>query len=282
MIDINTYDPRNGFYAKVIADSASEVSRITTLELRYPRFIHSEFMTHRMFSRNASSSRAIPVKKMIDQVRDVPAMPIHWGKNQPGMQAREELSDLDLAVCKGKWITAAETAARLAEQMSNTGAHKQIVNRLLEPFQWITVVVTATEWDNFFDLRDHEDAQPEIRYLAQLMRAAMNASKPVSVDHEVYGEDIWGWHLPYVSTEERNALRFFEAIRCSVARCARVAYLNHDGSAPDIAKDLDLFTKLIESKPAHASPAEHQARPAPFKFYANFYGWRSYRNILGI
>ncbi len=134
----------------------------TTFELEYPRFIHSEFMTHRMFSRNAASSRAIPVAKTIEMVRSDPAMPVHWGKNQPGMQANEELQGNELAMVKGDWINSAEQASIVAERMSHYQAHKQIVNRILEPYVWMKVVVTATEWNNFWWLRDHKDAQPEI------------------------------------------------------------------------------------------------------------------------
>jgi thymidylate synthase ThyX len=80
--------------AKIIADSISESEygdRITTFELEYPRFIHGELMTHRLFSRNAASSRAIPINKMMDQVLTAPAMPVEWGLNKSGMQAEEML-----------------------------------------------------------------------------------------------------------------------------------------------------------------------------------------------
>tara|TARA_R110000744_G_C19371770_1_gene563193 strand:- start:52463 stop:54367 length:1905 start_codon:yes stop_codon:yes gene_type:complete len=144
--------------AKVIAHSKSSVDgkEIITFELVYPRFIHGEIMTHRMFSRNAASSRAIPVQKMIDMVRALPAKPVHWGKNQPGMQAKEEVSNWD-AFGQGEyqWNGAAFDASTRAETLNNQGYHKQIVNRILEPFQWMKTVVTATEWENFFWLRNH-------------------------------------------------------------------------------------------------------------------------------
>ena len=192
--------------AKIIADSISTAGkRITTMQLCYPRFIHSEFMTHRMFSRNAMSSRAVPVAKMIEQVRSNPAMPIHWGTNQPGMQASAVLSnEMDARLgtsprqyVKTLWEHVAEDAANIAERMAQLGAHKQIVNRILEPFQWMHTVVTATEWDNFFELRCHPDAQPEINALACAMRDAMQASTPTErLEYE--------WHLPYVSDDERE------------------------------------------------------------------------------
>lgn len=289
--------------AKIIADSISDSQiRIVTMELNYPRFIHSEFMTHRMFSRNASSSRAIPIEKMIKQVQENPAMPIHWGKNQPGMQAREELHET--AVVKQMWNFAGQDARCWADQLNRQGCHKQIANRLLEPYQYIKVIVTATEWDNFFKLRLHPDAQPEIQELAKQMKKAMDESTPKLLR---YGE----WHLPYVPTDiQENGLwdyidtdcpvfDYEKAIKCSVARCARVSYLNHDNSSPDVEKDIALYNKLLEAW--HMSPFEHQATPMDFakdtyelnweegvthkdrkdNFWSgNFRGWIQYRQLL--
>lgn len=281
-------EPDMGFEAKIIADSISvEGVRLTTMELRYPRFIHAEFMTHRVFSRNASSSRAIPVAKMLEQVRNDPAMPIHWGKNQPGMQANEELTGESKADAIEKWKQAALYAAECAQYLMNDGAHKQVVNRILEPFQWISVIVTATEWDNFFELRDHEDAQPEIRHLAKLMRAAMIVSRPVLLKFRE-------WHLPYISKEDREQHPLKDLVKFSAARCARVSYLNHDGSVPNPEKDLKLYKQLVESRPLHASPVEHQATPDRLRpgerwsmadwcqptLHGNLRGWVQYRKIL--
>jgi hypothetical protein len=243
---------KGGIYAKVVSASVSNGIPISTLELRYPRFIHSEFMTHRMFSRNASSSRAIPVKRILEQVRNDPAMPIHWGKNRSGMQAREELSERDWRICQTEWYSVSDRAAQAADFMMYFGLHKQVINRILEPFQFITVVVTATEWDNFFKLRLHPDAQPEIQELARCMKEAIDSVEPVELE---LGE----WHLPYVKGLEH--LRD-DAIKLSVARCARVSYLNHDKSNPDIKKDLELADRLL--KAGHMSPFEHQATPMPY------------------
>jgi thymidylate synthase ThyX len=273
----------SGFQAIVIEDSVSEQgARLTTLQLRYPRFIHAEFMTHRVFSRNASSSRAIPVAKMIEQVRNEPAMPVHWGKNMPGMQAKEELDGLPLALVKDAWFAAAQNAANAAEFLMNRGAHKQIANRLLESFQWISVVVTATEWANFFELRDHPDAQPEIQHLAKLMRAAMDGSKPALRKRDRL--NAFAWHLPYVSLEERIA--FMEKppllAKASAARSARVSYLKHDGTNPSIEDDLKLYERLVGSRPLHASPVEHQGYPLPLanQWDKNFKGWRQHRSLV--
>lgn len=142
--------------AELIAYSqAPNKQKIATFELEYPRFLHSELMTHRVFSRNAMSSRAVPIEKMIEQVRNYPATPIHWGKNQSGMQAKEELKGDELVEVKGEWFWAAKNVADSAEFMSELGAHKQVANRILEPFQTMKTVLTATEFENFFWLRNH-------------------------------------------------------------------------------------------------------------------------------
>lgn len=268
------------FEVKVIADSIGERHdiRLTTLQLKYPRFIHAEFMTHRVFSRNASSSRAIPVEKMLKQVREEPAMPIHWGRNQPGMQAEQEHdamihTGMEAYTPKEWWHKAAESAADMAEAMMNAGYHKQVVNRLLEPFQHINVVVSATDWLNFFELRCHPDAQPEIRHLAQMMMSAMDTSVPVRRSV----------HLPYVHDSEwrDHPQGWGYGAQLSAARCARVSYNKHDGTAPDAESDLKLYDRLVGSKPIHASPTEHPAIEAvSLNGYANFRGWRQLRQCI--
>lgn len=279
--------------AKVIADSVSNPGgqRITTMQLRYPRFVHAEFMTHRQFSRNASSSRAVPVDRLIADILQDPAMPLFWGKNQKGMQAGEEIDTLvttrvltqdgggrfnglkDIAVGKeDAWLDAMNHAIFAARSFNEAGYHKQIVNRLLEPFSHINVVVTSTEWSNFFALRLHKDAEPHIRMLAEAMFAARESSVPKPVG---LGEA----HAPYADevTGENK-------IKASVARCARVSYLTHDGKEPKLEDDLALFDKLVGSVPLHASPAEHQATPDPKhthrEFWGNFQGWVQYRKTL--
>lgn len=291
--------------AKVIADSISVAGkRITTMQLRYPRFVHAEFMTHRVFSRNASSSRAIPVERLIQDIIDDTAMPIHWGKNQPGMQADEEhdakveFDTFDrLAEWSGSWwmdrkeawLLGRDMMVDLARAYDRAGYHKQIVNRLLEPFSHINVVVTATEWANFFGLRRHPDAQPEIRELADQMWGAMDTSKPVTIGPG-------GWHLPYVDAYDKEVWDFGKknpqitnlGQKLSVARCARVSYLTHDGKKPDIASDLALYDRLVGAQPLHASPAEHQATPdihlnmgwMEGHLHGNLVGWVQYRKTL--
>lgn len=269
-----------GCTVKVIADSVAyrkDGKRITTLQLRYWRAIHAEFMTHRMFSRNASSSRAIPVAKMIEQVRNDPAGPMQWGLNQPGMQASDQQGDW--ATCTSHWRHAASTAADHAQALMDLGLHKQIANRVLEPFQYISVICTATEWQNFFDLRVHADAQPEIQDLALTMKKAMDMSTPVVRGGDRGDPD--SWHLPYVLDEERKLYRLDVLQALSTARNARVSYLTHDGADPSPEKDLALYEKLVGAEPLHASPTEHIAVPLKDGLCnqdsKNFKGWHQYR-----
>lgn len=261
--------------AKVIADSIHAGTRITTLELEYPRFIHQEFMTHRVFSRNASSSRAIPVKKMIDDVLQNPAMPVYWGANRPGMQAKEELSADQCGIAEKLWLAARDDAVVHATRLLELGLHKQICNRVLEPFMHIRVLVTSTEFQNFFELRDHPDAQPEIQVLAREMKRAIQESVPEELRAGQY-------HIPYILETEKNDpnLDIETLLKFSVARCARVSYLNHDNTNPSREKDLSLYSQLIESKPIHASPAEHQAYACPGARSGNFTNWVQYRQML--
>lgn len=299
--------------AKVILDSvfrwgpSSKESRITTLQLRYPRFIHSEFMTHRVFSRNAASSRAIPVKRIIQDILDDTAMPIHWGKNISGMQAKEEHYELvsghiDYEVNIGDsdwemdrrnaWLLARDYAIMMAMSFDKAEYHKQIVNRILEPYVHMNTLVTSTEWENFFDLRCHPDAQPEFQELAKCIRSAMQSSTPGLIGP---GQ----WHTPYVSyddffrTEHDHPRNTSTAIKISVARCARVSYLTQEGKQPTIEEDLKLYDRLVGSVPLHASPAEHQATPDQWlgagfgdrgwkhpELHGNFVGFKQYRKYL--
>lgn len=293
--------------AKVIAYSISpEGLPLLTYELLYPRFIHSEFMTHRMVSKNSASSRAIPTHKLIEQVRHMPMMPIHWGLNQKGMQAEQEIDPADIAAAQNMWLCAARNAADMAEAMMDLGLHKQVVNRVLEPFVPMRVIATATEWNNFFHLRDHADAQPEIRALAQAMLAAKNEAHPQLLHP---GQ----WHLPYITPkdtvqihlllkhgritrDEPRASEVLElSIKVSVARCARVSYNNFEGRRSTVEEDIALYDKLVGSSPLHASPTEHQATPDEYMLHdgigfsagwqqehlhGNLHGWVQYRKTL--
>lgn len=276
----------------VIETSKSQETGVTltTFSLRYWRAIHSELMTHRVFSRNASSSRAIPTPKLLEQVRTKPAGPIHWGLNQPGMQANEECTALisdphtgELLTREEAWTRAAVDASNWAEAFSNSGYHKQIVNRLIEPASYITVVLTSTDWDNWNSLRCHEDAQPEIRDLAETMRTLL-ASPSVRTRQLTAGsfKDARSWHLPFVTMEERRTHRVSDLLAMSAARCARVSYLTHDKQNPTLESDMALYKRLVESKPLHASPLEHQAHNSGQKLPSKNLrgGWVQHRTLL--
>lgn len=260
--------------AKIIKDSYNETheTRITTFELVYPRFVHGELMTHRVFSRNAASSRAIPIDKVIELVETTPAMPVHWGANQAGMQAKVEVVDIERA--KKVWLSARDSAVVYAKALRDAGLHKQIVNRVLEPFQLIKTIVTATDYNNWFWLRDHEDAQPEIAQLAAVMCVEYTASIPENL---YCGE----WHVPYVKTyrdahtsilhyidEHDKYITMEEARMISASCCAQVSYRKNDGS---LEKASMVFDRLINSVPVHASPVEHIATPIEYKMFADEY-----------
>lgn len=279
--------------AKVIARSVSEEGKeIATVQCRYPKFIHGEVMTHRVFSRNASSSRAIPVERLIRDVMEDPVEPMYWGKNQPGMQAAEELTGDALHMARVFWHSSRANAINTAQDMANLGAHKQIVNRIIEPYCHINTLITATEWGNFSALRCHPAAQPEMRMLAEAIRDALAASAPVMLKA---GE----WHLPYVwdvnlPDQISPSDDWSDYIKLSTARCARVSYLTQDGRRePSVEEDLALYARLANAVPMHASPMEHQATPdrnvgdvvsgdrwSRPSLHGNFVGWIQNRKLL--
>lgn len=237
--------------ARVVLDSVSPRGhRVTTFEVEYPRFILPEVLTHRVFNRNTASSRALPIRKMIDRVKLDPFVPTVFGRNQPGMQAGDEVDNPEMT--KVLWLKSAMRAAREAEQMEATGVHKQIVNRMLEPYSWTKQIITATDYENFFTQRISPLAQPEMQDLALAMRDAYDASHVQRLDwHE--------WHMPYLRRED-SEFAPWEQRRLSVARCARVSYLTHDG-VRDPSKDFELYDRL--SSDGHWSPFEHVCKPDP-------------------
>lgn len=283
---------------EILQDSISEWGkRIVTFRLKYWRAIHSEMMTHRVFSRNASSSRARPIAKNIELIQKNPYGPMEWGMNQPGMVAEKQIDDQQKAAAKMLWVTAAKSAAMCANALDNMKVHKQIANRLLEPFMPIEVVLTSTEWSNFFKLRLAKDAQPEIQQLAQMMKKAMDESEPKKLKNN-------DWHLPFIKEEEKKDLeefyktitnsydqqslnRFFAKI--SAARCARISYKCFDGTV-NYQKDWDLAQRLKND--GHLSPFEHQATPLEPAFFepdtnkcilpqsGNFVGWQQHRKLV--
>lgn len=297
---------------KIVADSLNGSNRLTTFELIYPRYIHAQMLTHRVFSRNTSSSRAIPVAKMIQAVKDNPVIPKEWGANQSGMQSYEVIGMEAMREADKVWISALENAIKSAEELSKLGVHKQFVNRLLEPFAHVQVILSGTEFENFFDLRrwkgDKNGAsQHEIAEVAEKMFQCLEESKPV----ERY------WHIPYFNEANENSFISFDSLSeqgwelignigqfiyqdfydfvtankvpeeviqiiQSVARCARISYTKQD-SCKSILGDIDLVaSKLYPEK--HCSPFEHVAvnwEPDVFGF-GNFKGWMQLRTLLFI
>lgn len=283
------------FEAKIILDSISPIegARLTTFELTYPRFIHAELLTHKALSRNSASSRAIPTEKLLQRIVDDPAMPVHWGANQSGMQAKEELSDEGIIDVTDEWLRLRSTAVTSARRMNALGLHKQIANRVVEPWMSITVLVTATELSNMRGLRVDPNAQPEFERIARMAFDLYDASKPQLLAPGA-------WHLPLVTGNDEPLLRaqgFDETQLCfiSVGRCARVSYLTHNGRRDPIA-DTELAMKLGDN--GHMSPFEHVAQAMTSVTWAewaneqarawiehripmgNFWGWKQLRKTI--
>lgn len=288
------------YSCKILKDSVSNVSdtRLTTFEVTFPRIVLAEFNTHRTFSRNSASSRAIPVEKMLKRVEEDPFIPIYWGKNQKGMQADQELTEPEQDAAALVWLKARDESVVEVRRMLELGIHKQITNRLLEPWLWHTVIVTATDWFNFFALRCHKDAMPEIRRIADMMRElyVRNIPEKASDDYWhlplVYGDD----GLPLYPEDVHDAIAIAKEagvpdldqpkaardilVKVSCGRCARVSYLTHDGRR-DLKDDIGLYDRLRTS--GHMSPLEHAARPmtsaewAAAQYAGNLKGWIQHR-----
>lgn len=258
-------------FARILLDSLSPSGhRLTTFHLHYPRSIHSEFMTHRMFSRNAGSNRAKPIAKVIEETKFDAYIP-EWTKNQKGMQGIEHVfSPSELATIGSYWVDALENACKSAEILSKLGVHKQDVNRLLEPWQYIDVVCSATDYDNFFNQRCTPEAHPAIRELANAMETEMQTSIPFQREY----------HLPYVYGDDIE-LSIEDGQKLSVARCARVSYTPFDESTANRDADFELYNKLLTS--SHWSPFEHQARASHYNEKSgNFTGWYQLRQEVEI
>ena len=272
------------YQAEIIEDNLSIETgeRLTSFVVSYPRFVHAELMTHRMFSRNSSSSRAIPNARMIESIEKDPVVPVWWGKNQRGMQAVVEIDNTTSA--EREWLEARDMMLGYSRKLAKLGMHKQIANRLLEPWMFITVLITATEYDNFFHLRtpqgwDDKDvnerrfdpnfaAQPEIQKIARMMWELYTEQQPTPVE-------VGYWHLPFIIEEERNTLSLDVRQKLSTARCARISYLNHDGTQ-DPESDRRLYMQL--STEGHWSPFEHIAQAQETdKRFGNLFGWKQYR-----
>lgn len=265
--------------AKVIADSISPAGhRLTTIEARFPRQILAEVNTHRALSRNSASSRAVPVRKMLDQVKTDPFIPLKWQSARPGMQGGEEVDSALRDLARHAWLTARDHAVVTVEGLLHLGIHKTMPNRLLEPWAWHTAILSATDagWENFFRQRRGPDAEIHMWELANAIFHAMRKSFP---DQITNGQ----WHLPYVSEPELTAWGVESLRQLSVARCARVSYLTHDGRR-DPDADFALYRKLVSADPPHWSPLEHVATPADGVVSSviplgNFTGWAQLRHL---
>jgi hypothetical protein len=264
------------YHAEILLDSlAPSGVRLTTMRVCYPLIIHAEFCRHRVISRSVSSNRAIPTLKIIDMVQTTPYIPEYWGKNKRGMQSDEELSEEEIVEARRLWLEARDQAVKYALSLSDPcrlGVHKQIVNRLLGPFQWVTEIISSTDWQNFFRLRCHSDAQLEIRKIAEMVRDLYNSSKPIV---KYKGE----LHLPLIRDDEwwmdKQLL-----CKISAARCARTSYVSNTTqkiSTPE--EDLKLFDRLMGGDIIHVSPTEHIATASddPNLSSGNFRGWVQYR-----
>jgi hypothetical protein len=296
--------------AQVILASTTALSPpIYTVRGRMPRCIWPEALTHRKFGRNARSSRAVPIQTMLGEIDRHPFVPWHWGMNQKGMQADEECNaevrfdeqhpagERIWLTRENAWLNASEEAVRSAESFMNAGYHKQVVNRLLEPFMWIDVIITSTDWANFEWLRNHSDAEPHLQDWAKLCMDAIRSCEVTELSTDQ-------WHLPYITGEDTEAayMEFGETLegeqlgwewlrKISAARCARISYKPFDGD-PSYDRELQRYAGLVSSDHIHASPMEHQAMPdTGFKrgttqkfdnpeLHGNLDGWVQYRKLI--
>ena len=269
MLDLEFFTRDTNISAKVVCDSISEQGiRLTTFEIEYPRIVMSEFNTMRAISKNSSSSRAIPVSKMLEHTKNINLKPIYFGSKKSGMQAGDELEGEDLQYAKSTWESALHSMVHSAKILDGCGVAKEVCNRLVEPFQLVKVVCTATDWDNFFNLRLHPDADPNICMLAYKMYQAMQESEPVELKA---GE----WHLPFVNVgwngrgemryadEDFNFVELEQAIKLSAASCASVSYRTEGMTLEKADK---IFDMLIKAEVVHSSPLEHCATPVKPKF----------------
>lgn len=279
--------PKNeNIYAKVISDSLhpNGVTRLTTMELQFHRFILPQVNTYRAFSRNSASSRAVPVKKNIASALRNPAWPVYFGKNKAGMQSGEPLSEDEIRQIKHQYVKALQASANAAIEMDRIGLHKEVINRILEPYLWHKIILSSTDFGNMFAQRIDEEAQPEFQELAKCMKLALGESKPTQLEYSQY-------HLPYLTAED-NSLSLEDKKKISIARCARVSYLTHDKKR-SVSKDIELYNKLAKGagvemdeandtelgKHPHFSPMEHVATPA-LETTANFELFRQVRKDI--
>jgi len=278
--------------AKIIADSINNKGkRITSFVVTMPRIVLAELNTHRVLSRNSASSRAIPFAKMLEMVKKTPFMPIQWMKDHSGMQGNEFFTEEnEIEAVKSAWLEARDNAVSSAEKLSGLGLSKQFVNRGLEAYMWHTVIITATEWENYFALRAHEAAEIHIQKLAFLMLEEMNHSTPKLLQP---GE----WHIPFGENMDESKINSMYVgpdgmkeqeewlqrakVKVATARCARVSYtvVGEEGKPDNYENDIKLHDRLLSM--GHLSPFEHCAQCTDNEGWSgNFQGWTQYRKIL--
>ncbi len=332
--DLNIFN-YDAYRAEVVADSTSNAEiRLISVEVTMARFVLAELNTHRVFSRNSASSRAIPTEKQLKRILSKPYTPREWGQNAAGMSSREILSDNEAETADRLWLAARDCMVVYANRLNgglesikdpelqdilrdkeldkdygsdiltDSKVHKQFVNRLLEPFMYHTVLITATEWNNFFALRINEAAQPEIRRAAELIQKAIDESKPEKLDDKEL-------HMPYIDDELRHGFEPEVLKKVATARAARLSYLNQARHKESLTKgksvreiiqeDVNLHDHLVSS--GHMSPLEHVATPftcmnwkniadvkmvlrpdhylhESLEFHGNFRGWHPYRKEI--
>jgi len=284
-------------------------ANLYTFVLTYPRVILAEVNTHRMLSRNTASSRAIPSKKQRERVLDNPFVPISIGSNQKGMQAGDELTGWRRFVCIKTWELARYPMVAASWILDKCGAHKQIVNRIVEPWTWTQQIVTCTDLKNVLKLRNHPDAEPHFHELARQMQeqvetvqSLLNALDGKQDDYFQRRVDLQGdmgigvvqvlrpgfgeWHMPFVDINDMTHAILDSMLKCgptealkqiSTARCARVSYyLPENGKLSDSKRDIELCKRLSGS--GHWSPFEHVAEPVKDRTYiGNFFSFKQYR-----
>lgn len=263
------------YKAKILADSINSVGkRITTMQVDYALSVHAEHLRHRAYSFSVASARAIPTAKIITKLENDPFLPVFWGENQPGMVAEREVGSEAIASAQELILKHRDNTIELMRKLSGLGIHKQTVNRYAAPFQYVTVIVTGTDWQNFWDLRCHKDAQPEIRKIAEMMNALYVSSAPTELP-------AGAWHIPMAEDRLELLAQGYEinhVCRIAAARIARISYETHDGKR-DPSADLVLCDKLESSK--HWSPLEHVAVSMDdASYHRNFCGWRQLRAIV--
>jgi hypothetical protein len=291
--------------SKLILASKNAVTgtSLYTFVLVYPRVILAEINTHRALSRNTASSRAIPSRKQRERVLSNPFVPVVIGQNQKGMQAGGELSGWRRKVAYKTWEWARYPNVLASWILDKVGAHKQVVNRIVEPWTFTQQVVTATDLNNIFKLRNHKDAEPHFQIIAESMQLQVEYAERVfrtlswnggTPDRRLPINDEKGgigvlqvlkpgeWHLPFVDMQDIESVgvdpMMWDVLKqVSAARCARVSYmLPENGARSSIERDLELCARLSGS--GHWSPFEHVATPTFDKEYVgNFKAWKQYR-----